>query len=740
MTVSTETASVSYAGNGVTVTWAVPYYILESSHVRVTLRSSAGGESIKTLTTDYTVANAGTNPSTATVTAVSFIPATGETILIDRDVPATQETDLAENDSLPAETVERVFDKLTMLYQQVATAVTRALRLPASSPVSSQLAEPAAGQIPRVNSDATGIDWVDYSVSVPADEDFIVVSNVATMKALTGLVDGALVQTVAYSGSRLGGRTYQYSTTTGTNNDVTIINSDSTGSFHLLRDKPVSMHDAGLIGDGATVNAVADVQQWLDAAGALHIPDGYTFLTNGDLAGSSNTTITGHGALKSNAAASTILTVDTKSNFVWDGPTIDGGNQADLCAYFKDSTDVAWISGKVKDTLDSTENFRGGVIFDGCTRPRVGVLEAENISITNSETRAFSFTNCTDAIADELRIDGCGKAMHLSGSTRVQIGKLLASNVEDNGAYLIGALQDVTIGQILVDTCGEGIVLNSSVADARINIGQAIIIDAANRGITLRTGGGYTIGDVVVDGCINGLAQSSSFAGVDGLTITSSLKIRNATGRPVDLDDDQNVRIHNLFVGESGDTIAVDVSATCNNIYFYNPTVNDSTATTTTAIRYLSDGATAYKGGVYWLETTAASGVSTATDGFQDNIVVIYRDFTLNTSVTIRTHSGNDEVAKVQVGTRNASVANGEAVGRYTMYTSDTTGSGAREFFIMEGAANNASGSTYQVTAKVDAGDGLIILSTGASVKLPTASTGLPTGAIYNNAGVITIV
>lgn len=258
MTVSTETASVSYAGNGSTVVWAVPFYVLENSHIKVTVRSSLGVESIKTLTTDYTVADAGTNPSTATVTAVTFTPATGETILIERDVPATQETDLAENDALPAETVEKVFDKLTMLYQQVTTAVSRALRLPASSQVSSQLAEPAAGQIMRVNSTKTGIDWIDYSVSVPADEDVFLVSNVATMEALTGLTDQARISTDGYSVAGIGNGHYiYYSTPPGTHDGFKYIDQTTGGGqFVLIEDRP-NILQAGAETDGVTSSQVA---------------------------------------------------------------------------------------------------------------------------------------------------------------------------------------------------------------------------------------------------------------------------------------------------------------------------------------------------------------------------------------------------------------------------------------------------------------------------------------------------
>jgi len=43
MTVSTTTSKVSYSGNGSTTTFSVPFYFLDQTHLRVVLRSSAGG-------------------------------------------------------------------------------------------------------------------------------------------------------------------------------------------------------------------------------------------------------------------------------------------------------------------------------------------------------------------------------------------------------------------------------------------------------------------------------------------------------------------------------------------------------------------------------------------------------------------------------------------------------------------------------------------------------------------------
>lgn len=495
MTVSTETASVSYSGNGITVSWAVPYYILESSHVRVTLRSSLGVESVKALTTDYTVANAGTNPSTATVTAVSFIPATGETLLIERDVPATQETDLVENDSLPAESVEKVFDKLTMLYQQLSTAISRALRLPASSPVSSQLAEPSAGQIPRVNSTETGIDWVDYSVSVPADADFIVVSNVATMKALTGLVGGEIIKTSCYSVAGKGAGTYRASTTVVTENGGTKINNNAgTITYHLIHDGRVDITQFGALVDNSTNDHVA-IQACLDAADS----EDFTPTHNGGVSRiAAKLTVPafvkfkGHGNFRKNGNIDMCELANGAcvEDISWDGrgATYTGRGiivsaQGDQKIHDCDITDmdgycVEFVGNGTAPGIRST--IRGGVQYrTNVSDPAIkypddvlngnrsmvdihsagGVLAdfggGENILVYGCNTDNFDYSDAPRKVALVCnRIATSGANLIIDGQEHITVGNLIAGQVElTSGTNNCVIGPDVSIGA-LIDNSG----------------------------------------------------------------------------------------------------------------------------------------------------------------------------------------------------------------------------------------------------------------------------------------------
>lgn len=127
VTVSTTIARVSYAGNGSTTTFTVPFAFLSSADLRVVKRSALGTETLLALTTHYTVSGAGT-PAGGSVTLLTT-PAAGETITIVRDPVILQATDYLPNDPFPAESHERALDLLTMVGQRLDDRLDRALVL-----------------------------------------------------------------------------------------------------------------------------------------------------------------------------------------------------------------------------------------------------------------------------------------------------------------------------------------------------------------------------------------------------------------------------------------------------------------------------------------------------------------------------------------------------------------------------------------------------------------------------------
>jgi hypothetical protein len=125
MAVQSDTSRISYAGNNSTSTsYAVPFVFLENAHLKAIAKTSAGVESVVTLT-NHTGAG---NVNGGTVRTSVAIPATS-TLTIYRDVPITQTTTYAEGGDFPAASHERALDKLTQISQQIARKLGSALRL-----------------------------------------------------------------------------------------------------------------------------------------------------------------------------------------------------------------------------------------------------------------------------------------------------------------------------------------------------------------------------------------------------------------------------------------------------------------------------------------------------------------------------------------------------------------------------------------------------------------------------------
>lgn len=182
MTITSTVNRISHAGDGVTTTpFSFPYLFFADGDLTVILRVDATGvETTQVLTTDYTVTGAGTTTGFISMTTA---PAVGETLVILREVAATQGTDYRAGDPFPAETHEQALDRLTMLVQQLLETDDRAITLPKSSSLTPTMPEPGAGEVIGWNSGGT--DLTTYQLA-----DFI--STFDTV--LTALADNDMLR------------------------------------------------------------------------------------------------------------------------------------------------------------------------------------------------------------------------------------------------------------------------------------------------------------------------------------------------------------------------------------------------------------------------------------------------------------------------------------------------------------------------------------------------------------------
>ena len=125
MTLSTTTVKNSYSGNGSTTAFTYNFGINSTSELVVIIRSALGVETTKTITTHYTVADAGAAGGTVTM---GTAPASGESLTIIREQPLTQGLDLVANDPFPAASFEDQLDKLTFMVQQHQEELNRSIK------------------------------------------------------------------------------------------------------------------------------------------------------------------------------------------------------------------------------------------------------------------------------------------------------------------------------------------------------------------------------------------------------------------------------------------------------------------------------------------------------------------------------------------------------------------------------------------------------------------------------------
>lgn len=126
MTISSTAARIDYTGDGVSTAFPVPFDFFDNSELRVISRVIATGiETVKALTTDYTVS--GGAGSTGTVTAVTAPASTVQWTIL-RNTRRTQDVDYQPNDPFPAETHEMALDRIVATVQEIERDAGRSLR------------------------------------------------------------------------------------------------------------------------------------------------------------------------------------------------------------------------------------------------------------------------------------------------------------------------------------------------------------------------------------------------------------------------------------------------------------------------------------------------------------------------------------------------------------------------------------------------------------------------------------
>jgi hypothetical protein len=336
MTVSTTIIKNFHNGNGSTTNFAYQFRILEDTDLLVIIRTnSTGAETTKTLSTHYTVAGAGDASGGSITFTGGNIPASGETVVIRRNVPQTQAIDYIANDPFPAETHEEGLDRGTMVAQQVAEESNRSIKLSRTNTMTST--EFTVGATDRANK----------VLAFDSAGEISVTQELGTYQGTD-----ATTTTAAYAI-----RDMIKSTTAGQLNNVYICIADSvigdlltdTDHFELL----VDAYSAASSATAAAASAAAAQSSEDDAAADLVLTNADVVSTNADVVLTNADVVSTNADVvltNADAAATAADLIATNQD------TID--TAADLVATNQDTIDTAAdLVATNQDTLDTAADL-----------------------------------------------------------------------------------------------------------------------------------------------------------------------------------------------------------------------------------------------------------------------------------------------------------------------------------------------------------------------------------------------
>lgn len=188
MTISTTTIKNSYSGNNSTTAFNYTFKIAASSEMQVIIRSSSGTETVKTLTTHYTISGVGNSGGGAVTFQSGHIPATGETVVLRRVTAQTQAMDLIDNDPMSADTIETAHDKSIALIQELQEQLDRSIKVSRTATITT----------PEITDDATaragkllGFDATGNALDATIDGSGVAVSATNAANSATAAANSA---------------------------------------------------------------------------------------------------------------------------------------------------------------------------------------------------------------------------------------------------------------------------------------------------------------------------------------------------------------------------------------------------------------------------------------------------------------------------------------------------------------------------------------------------------------------
>lgn len=153
-----------YVGNGILTTFPFTWRILAKTDLVVQTKDTAGTVETLDLNSDYTVADADVNTADGGDIVLAVALPMSTELFISRHTAQTQQNNIEEGSPFPAAVVNKEFDRLTMMVQDLQYQMRQALKFPPTSGVEDlYLPLPDAGALLQWNAEETALQNVHAS-------------------------------------------------------------------------------------------------------------------------------------------------------------------------------------------------------------------------------------------------------------------------------------------------------------------------------------------------------------------------------------------------------------------------------------------------------------------------------------------------------------------------------------------------------------------------------------------------
>ncbi|MFA5580500.1 MAG: hypothetical protein WDA25_00945 [Paracoccaceae bacterium] len=537
MTVSTALRRIAYAGDGVTQAFPVPFRFPAASDLVVTLTDSAGVEMVQTLNVHFTVSGGG--PAAGGTVTMMAPPPAGLRLAIRRVVARTQETDYVPNDPFPAESHEAALDKLTMIAQEDADDLGRALLVPDTDPQRGKMMLPSVSRRAGL---FLAFDAMGALVALPAIGATTTSLGPAYLTVAALLADTGLSYAKVNIGARVqaGGFSYQVAPPAAPDSHV-----ETAGGVQLyvIDDGFVTVDAFGAAYGNVDESAVA--QKMLDALNVLRVPVSRVLTAkNIALADRAKVQVDGTLRLPDGCAdfdqllhGEALGGVDIRIHEIDGNAAGQSGNIGTHLLYFPELVDSSIRVGMMRDhyvasgapmpSVDGWRNTSSGPLFI----PEGRRVEVRVELIRGWGREAVYLVDCADCTVWVGHAQGTGLTEYSGVQVSGQRNRILRASVDNAGASAVG-----------FDTV-DGEISNIITTNTRENHG-------VNFGHPGRPASRSVASNIVVDGSwISGIAIA---AGTQDL-ILNNFFVSNAGERGLQQSDGSNgLRASNGIIRNSG--------------------------------------------------------------------------------------------------------------------------------------------------------------------------------------------